>query len=88
MYGIILKENNRIGSVYAEKFIPDGAIRVETVPEDDLWDYVYQDGKFIYDPLPVPEPSEPQPTQEERIAALEAQLASYEAAYTEGVNEA
>ena len=28
------------------------------------------------------------PTQEERIAALEAQLASYEAAYMEGVNEA
>lgn len=28
------------------------------------------------------------PTQEERITALEAQLAAYEAAYTEGVNEA
>lgn len=28
------------------------------------------------------------PTQEERIKALEAQLASYEAAYAEGVNEA
>ncbi len=28
------------------------------------------------------------PTQEQRIAALEAQLAAYEAAYTEGVNEA
>lgn len=27
------------------------------------------------------------PTQEERIAALEAQLASYEAAFAEGVNE-
>lgn len=31
---------------------------------------------------------EPKPTQEERITALEAQLASYEAAYTQGVNEA
>lgn len=29
-----------------------------------------------------------QPTQEERIATLEAQLAAYEAAYAEGVNEA
>lgn len=28
------------------------------------------------------------PTQEERITALEAQLAAYEAAYAEGVNEA
>lgn len=31
---------------------------------------------------------ETQPTQEERIAALESQLAAYEAAYAEGVNEA
>lgn len=30
----------------------------------------------------------PQPDPMERIAALEAQLASFEAAYTEGVNEA
>lgn len=33
------------------------------------------------EPVPVPDPTE-------RIAALEAQLAAYEAAYTEGVNEA
>ncbi|MBR4039422.1 MAG: hypothetical protein IKJ11_04905 [Clostridia bacterium] len=31
---------------------------------------------------------EAQPTQEERIAALEAQLSAYEAAYAQGVNEA
>lgn len=29
-----------------------------------------------------------QPSEEERITALEAQLAAYEAAYTQGVNEA
>lgn len=33
-------------------------------------------------------PPVPQPDPFERIAALEAQLASFEAAYTEGVNEA
>ena len=33
-------------------------------------------------------PPVPQPTDKERIAALEAQLAAYEAAYAEGVNEA
>lgn len=31
--------------------------------------------------------TEQKPTAEQRIAALEAQLAAYEAAYTEGVNE-
>lgn len=35
-----------------------------------------------------PEPGEPKPTQEERIKALEDNLASYEVAYAEGVNEA
>jgi hypothetical protein len=33
-------------------------------------------------------PPVPQPDQSQRIAALEEQLASYEAAYAEGVNEA
>lgn len=33
-------------------------------------------------------PPTPQPDPTERIAALERQLAAYEAAYTEGVNEA
>ena len=35
-----------------------------------------------------PTPEEHTISDEERISALEAQLASYEAAYTEGVNEA
>ena len=37
--------------------------------------------------IPLP-PHTGEPTQEERITALEAQLAAYEAAYAEGVNEA
>ena len=41
-------------------------------------------------PVDTPLNSQPYPqtTQEERITALEAQLAAYEAAYAEGVNEA
>lgn len=35
-----------------------------------------------------PKPGEPKPTQEERIKALEDNLASCEVAYAEGVNEA
>lgn len=63
------------------------AVEVET-PEgfDDMHqgDWRLEDGALLYDP----EPAQDLPTQEERIAALEARLASYEAAYAEGVNEA
>lgn len=60
---------------------------VDALPDGNLYGYRYVDGEYIYDPLPTDE-TENQPTNEERIAALEAQLAAYEAAYAEGVNEA
>ena len=63
------------------------AVEVET-PEgfdgENLHDWRLEDGALLYDP----EPAQDMPTPEERIAALEARLASYEAAYAEGVNEA
>lgn len=49
-----------------------------------MHDWRVVDGALVYDPLPV----EVRPTPEERIAALEAQLASYETAYAEGVKDA
>ena len=57
-------------------------IRVIDQMPKDAWDEYEEYGVFH------PFPDEPQPTQEERITALEAQLAAYEAAYAEGVNEA
>lgn len=51
---------------------------------ENLHDWRLVDGALLYDPEPVQD----MPTPEERIAALEAKLASYEAAYAEGVNEA
>lgn len=56
----------------------------EFIP-DEMHNWRVVDGEFVYTPLPEPEP---QPTSEERIKALEDQLAAYEAAYQEGVNEA
>lgn len=52
----------------------EGMPIVGSLPEGNLTDYIFVDGEYIYDPLPEPEPSEPTPTQEERIAALEAQI--------------
>ena len=55
MVGLILNEEKRIvdGGTYA--VYPDGVIMVETVPDGDIYDYLYIDGQFVYDPLPVPE---------------------------------
>ena len=51
------------------------ALIVDSIPDSDLYDYLYIDGEYIYDPLPIPDDPEPKPTQEERIKALEEKLA-------------
>lgn len=76
MYGIVLTNENRIGAVYEEAYIPEDTFVVEKLPDGRLFDYVFQDGEFVYDPLPDPEPPVPQPDPIERIAALEEQLAA------------
>ena len=53
---------------------PADAVLVDELPEGDTYDYLYVNGEYIYDPLPQPSESEPQPTQEERIAQLEEEL--------------
>lgn len=56
----------------------------EFIPEE-MHNWRVVDGEFVYAPPSAPSSM---PTQEERIKALEAQLAAYEAAYAEGVSEA
>ena len=51
---------------------------------DAMHDWRVVDGALVYDPLPV----EVRPTPDERIAALEAQLASCETGDAEGVKDA
>ena len=87
-YGLILDENSRIVSAVAQRYAPENAIIVDNLPEGNPHDYLYIDGEYVHDPLPIPDGPDPRPTQEERIKALEDQLAAYEAAYAEGVNEA
>lgn len=82
------KGTDRILSAYSVRNPPKDAIIVNALPDGNLPDYLYKDGEYIYDPLPKTEQPKPQPTQEERIKALEAQLAAYETAYAEGVDNA
>lgn len=43
---------------------------VETFPDDDVSNYLYIDGEYIYDPLPEPEPIEPESTAEDMMNAM------------------
>lgn len=70
-YALNLSEDNRILSATFSKYAPKDATLVEALPDGNIADYLYVNGEFVHDPLPVPEQPEPQPTQEERIAALE-----------------
>lgn len=89
-YALNLAKDNRILSAWV--VLPNGSYDgmpiVEELPEGNVMDYRYENGKYVHDPLPEPEPPAPMPTDSERISALEEKLASYEAAYAEGVNEA
>lgn len=57
MYLILLDDNNRI--VAARDYtpgedIPDGHIPTNSLPPGDMHDYRYEDGEFVYDPIPAP----------------------------------
>lgn len=68
-HGLILDENNRILSAVAQRYAPADAIIVDKLPDGEYTDYLYIDGEYIYDPLPIHDEPDPQPTQLDRIEA-------------------
>ena len=74
-YGLILDENSRIVSAVAQRYAPVDAVVVEELPDGDITEFLYVDGEYVYDPKPISPVTDPQPTQEERIAQLEQQNA-------------
>lgn len=77
-YGLVLDENNRIIDVPVQRYAPADAIIVDELPDGDFRDYLYVNGEYVYDPLPRPEPVDPEP---ERSVWDE-----LDAAYQEGVD--
>lgn len=63
LYALNLADDGRVLSATEDQYGAEGQPRVETLPEDDIYDYKYIDGEFIYDPLPQPEPPEPEPPE-------------------------
>ena len=82
MYGLTLDKDNRITDVGIYAVYPKNAIIVDTLPDGDPMDYLYIDGQYVYDPLPVVEPEE-RPTQ---MDILEAQV-TYTAMMTDTLLE-
>ena len=77
-YGLVLDENNRIIDAPVQRYAPADAIIVDELPDGDFHDYLYVNGEYVYDPLPRPEPVDPEP---ERSVWDE-----LDAAYQEGVD--
>ena len=83
-YILNLSSDNRVLSVGSNPngIIPKGMIETGSLPDGDYSDYLYIDGEYIYDPLPVEEIVET-PTQ---LDILEAQV-TYTAMMTDTLLE-
>ena len=68
-YALNLAEDGRVLSATFEKYAPDGSVLVDELPEGNLADYRYQDGEFVYDPMPEPDPVPEEPSQLDRVEA-------------------
>lgn len=76
MYALNIAKDGRILSATYPQYVPEGAVIVEALPAGNITDYKYTGGEFIFEPLPEPEQPEPMPSDNERIAALEDELAA------------
>lgn len=86
MYALNLDTDGRILSATYEKYAAEGMPVVDSLPtgetteENDISNYKYIDGEFVYDPLPKPpepeSPAEPV-TYDELAAAIREGVNSY-----------
>lgn len=68
-YALNLAEDSRILSATYEKYAHRDAVLADELPDGNITDYLYLDGKYVYDPLPETEPAEHAPTQLDLIEA-------------------
>lgn len=73
-YALNLADDGRILSATYEQYAPDEAVVVEQLPtgeteaEQNIHNWLYQNGGYVYDPLHVEDPAKA-PTQLDRIEA-------------------
>ena len=69
-YALNLDENGRILSATFEKYAAENMPLVDTLPEGDISEYLYQNGEYIHDPIPVPEQPKTEATTDDVLNAL------------------
>ena len=69
-YALNLDTDGRILSATYEEYAPADAVLVDELPEGDISEYLYADGRYVYDPLPKPEQPEPDTTTDDVLNAL------------------
>lgn len=71
-YALNLSDDGRVLSATFEQFAADGEVIVGALPDGDISEYRYDNGKFVHDPLPSPEAAEQEPTTEEVLLEIAA----------------
>lgn len=88
-YALNLSDEKRILSAWV--VLPgvnyDGMPVVEHLPDGNLADYRYIDNAYVYDPMPSPEPVEPEQDEslESRVSRVESDVANLTAAIEKGL---
>ncbi len=59
-YALNLATDGRVLSATYETYAAPGMPVVEGLPDGDITDYKYINNEYVYDPLPKPEPPEPE----------------------------
>lgn len=70
MYALKLDDTGRVLSVTFPQYAPESAVIVETIPEGNIYEYRYENGAFVHDPIPQPEPAEREASADEVLNAL------------------
>ena len=69
-YALNLADDGRILSVTYEQFAAPGMPIVDNIPEGNVSDWLFVDGHYVYDPLPVPPEPTPEPSADDILNAL------------------
>ena len=54
-YALNLSSSNRILSATFDVFTVENHVIVDTLPDGNISDYLYVNGEYVYDPIPVEE---------------------------------
>jgi len=69
-YALNLSNDGRILSATFPQYASNNAVIMDELPEGNIHDYRLANGIYIYDPLPVPEEPDPEPSDEVTIEAM------------------